>query len=621
MADALVATATPAKPHRCLCRSAAVRSGADHAPPAAAPRDARGIAVKLRRQLFRPGRRIEQIGRLAAHPFFTRNKAASQQGGRTPATHAANPRWLPRAAENAGALFSLVLSVVLLVAVLTLLYAFVRELRRDEVELGAFSAPRELADRGYTSSVIAEHVLQEIRAIQTRAPTQRTRRQVGSDASLPDIQMAASGLSMHSVVRYARGLLGLPDNRIDGEILQDGTRLRMTMRVREGRAARPLAVTREDANVERLLEDAGRAIVQVADPYVLAAYLFDRESASGEFPATNLAIDYVLTHPPADDDAAALDLRGDVRHEEGNDLQALESYRRALATDPNEQASAGIVDSLLRLGRDTEASAFAAGRIPKARTVDELEQASYLQHALGDWHGLLDTAYRYVATAPGSAWAHVALSHALLHAHRPAEALEAADRGLALDASNFMLRYFRTSALLELGRAQEALEASDATVVSGALAGRPAEGDAFMLWQRAESLLLLGRGADALAEYQAVVARQRNPNRLRMEWGDLLIALGHAGEALAIERFVLRETPRYWPAHVTLARALVVQGKPAEAVRHLEIAALGDPDDPAVPRAWAVALAAMGKPAEAAAKQADADRLEARLKLPPATQR
>ncbi len=263
--------------------------------------------MRLKRQLFRPGRSIERIGKLAAHPFFARRAPASAAAPPAPRPPVppppAPPRrgLLPNLAEHAGALFSIAISLVLLAALAALTYAFVRDIRRDGFELDTFSAPKEISERGYTSTAIAEAVLDEIHAMQAEAFTLQTRRELEVASALPDVQLTGGALSMRAIVRYARRLFDLPDNRISGEMLQDGKLLKLALRVRQGLQTQLIVVKRDDADVDRLLRDAGRALVQIADPSMLAVYLYGHEVKAKSFAETRSAIDYLLAHgaPPS----------------------------------------------------------------------------------------------------------------------------------------------------------------------------------------------------------------------------------------------------------------------------------------------------------------------------------
>src|SRR5262250_145632 len=102
-----------------------------------------GKHMQVKRQLFRPGRRIEQIGKLAAHPFFTRRKRSdAPEAGTISAISSARRGILPHLAVNAGALFSIAFSLLLVAALAALVVAFMRDIRRDIFELDNFTAPR-----------------------------------------------------------------------------------------------------------------------------------------------------------------------------------------------------------------------------------------------------------------------------------------------------------------------------------------------------------------------------------------------------------------------------------------------------------------------------------------------
>ena len=359
--------------------------------------------MRLKRQLFRPGRRVEQIGKLAAHPFFARR---AREHAVAPPGHpvAPPPRrgLLPNLAEHAGALFSIAISLVLLAALVALSVAFVRDIRREAIEFDTFTAPREITDRGYTSTAIAEAVLDEIHAIQSQAFTLQTRRELEIAAALPDVQLAGGGLSMKAIVRYARRLIDLPDNRISGEMLQDGRRLKLALRVRQGMQTQLLVVQRDDADVDRLLRDAGRALVQIADPSMLAVYLYGHEVKAGSFPETRAAIDYLLAHGNADERARGYRMLGDVQRLEGRADDALASYQRAALLDPTD-GPVSVVRQLVRMGRDSEALQLTLERAKTAASADELLNIAIMMDALGRDAEQLDYARQALRRDPQGA--------------------------------------------------------------------------------------------------------------------------------------------------------------------------------------------------------------------------
>jgi hypothetical protein len=90
--------------------------------------------------------------KLGAHPFFARRNAADPASGATVAAAGAltAPRrgWFPRAAESAGALFSLTISIVMVAAIVALLFAFMREVRRDTTAAHSSVELKPASERG-----------------------------------------------------------------------------------------------------------------------------------------------------------------------------------------------------------------------------------------------------------------------------------------------------------------------------------------------------------------------------------------------------------------------------------------------------------------------------------------
>ena len=564
--------------------------------------------MRLKRQLFRPGRRVEQIGKLATHPFFTRREAG--KGSAPPRTSAQSPTrgLLPRAAESAGALFSIALSLLLLSALVALTYAFVRDIRRDAFELDTFTAPKELAERGYTSIAIGEAVLDEIRAIQSQAFTLQERRQLEVAATLPDVQVAGGGLSMKSIVRYARRLVDLPDNRISGDVLQDGRALKLALRIRAGVRTKLIVVRRDDGDADRLLRDAGRAIVQIADPYTLVVYLFGREAKTGNFAETRLAIDYLLANGSPDERANAYRTLGSVERLDGRPDEALASYRRYAELEPVFGLVA-VVRQLARMGRDEEALDLARKRAAAATTANEWMAASAMMGGLGRNAESLDYAKRALARDPNGADPHNSVAGALFALHRAGEGVEVAKRGWQLHPDDRDLPSTVALGLLELGRAAEALE-----ICNAELAAWP--GDLWCREMRGYAYATLGRYEDSEHEYRYAIDNGNDSPILLTKFGDMLLASGRPREALARYQAALVTEPKLWTAHTGWARAQLALGNAQAAADRFAATAKQDPDDPLLYREWARALDLLGGSDDAAGKRAEADKAEARLKVP-----
>jgi tetratricopeptide (TPR) repeat protein len=570
--------------------------------------------MRLKRQLFRPGRNIERIGKLAAHPFFARRvpapAAAPPAGPLAVPPPPASPRrgLLPNLAEHAGALFSIAISLVLLAALIALAYAFVRDMRRDSFEFDTFSAPREIAERGYTSTAIAEAVLDEIHAVQAEAFTLQTRRQLEVAATLPDIQLTGGALSMKAIVRYARRLVDLPDNRISGEMLQDGKALKLALRVRQGKQTQLIVVKRDDADVDRLLQDAGRALVQIADPSMLAVYLYGHEVKAKSFPETRRAIDYLLAHGNSDERAFGYHTLGNVQRLEGHADDALASYERYALLDPVD-GPIYVAGQLVRMGRDGDALQLAQVRAKTAQSADELMAVAIMMGRLGRNAEQFNYARQALKSDPEGAETNNLVADSLYRLHRPAEAVVVAERGWKLHPDDRDLPSTVAFMMAQIGRGADAIE-----VCNVELAAWP--GDLWCREARADAFASLGRMDEAFREYRYAIDNGNDSANLVTHYGDALLASGEANAALVQYQAALAVEPHHWPAQTGSARAELALGHVRQAADAFAATALGDPDDALLYREWARALDLLGQHDEAAAKRAHAVQIEARLRTP-----
>jgi tetratricopeptide (TPR) repeat protein len=549
----------------------------------------------LQRKSFSHARRIKWVSDLAAFPFFARASKARLQA-RPNASNIVKPGILAIVAESAGAIFSILLSSVLILAVLTLLIAFGLELHRDAFSLESFSVPRDLLERGYSPAAVSEEVIAEIQRIQRAAATRHQRRNLESLMSLPDLQLSSSGLSMNSVVRYARRLLSLPGNRISGKIFQDGSETRLILVVQQGSRSESSEVHRSDGDIPALLKDAGRAIVQSVDGYVLASYLMDQEKRSGQFPATLAAVDYVLTHPPASDHPWALDLLGHVRHLQGQDDLALEAFRTVLALYPSFRGGPAVyVEQLVYMDRIEEARQFANARRQGAQSAAQWEQVFWMTHNLGDWLGAADAADHEVSLKGATGYGD--LLHALSHAGHYAESLSIIENGLADDPKVFR-PFVDGSLLTRAGRTQEGIDLAKAAVLAAADGGDSAE-LAEEFDHLGDVLVSAGQPAAAMVEFEHAMNRGIAETDLVFSYGDALIALDKPRQALQFFEVKMREQPRVWDGHVGAARAHVALGDYAIANQIFERVARESPLDPQMFLDWAKSLDAAGKTEEA----------------------
>jgi len=574
--------------------------------------------MQLKRPLFVPGRRIEQTGKLSELPFFTRRPASATTGSALPGVAAPRRPLLSRLAENAGALFSVTLSLVLVVALIALVFAFIRELRQDRVLVEAFVAPKDLVEQGYTSTVIAEKMLDEIRAINSQSGSLRARRALESGDAVPDIQIAHGGLSMKAIVRYARRLLDLPDATIGGEIVRRGAALRMTLRTRDRYGTEVVEAVRSDGNVDALLEDAGRAIVRATDPYILATYFNTKESNAGSqtFPETLAAIEYVLTHPPESDDAWALNLRGNVRAEQGRYDEAVADYRAAIGR--GSEFHGNLAQALMAAGRRDEAIVYTREQLARGDlTPGSRNDFGKLLLDDGDVRGAMAIAREMSADSQKReiVWRGLELLVGVLDfSHREAEALEAIakyERLQGVDPGALAMRAFTYARLNQPGVALDYAMRLD-SIQPGSQASLIVGGQA---------LKAAGRYDEAADDFVRLLDRFPDQKCAWADLGDVRLAQGRLDAAVAAYRRHDEVASKYGylcaaQADFGWGRALAAQGKIDDAVIKFAAAAHRDPDNVELWRAWAAVLGNQGRSGDATGKLEEAREAEARLAVP-----
>lgn len=106
----------------------------------------------------------------------------------------ARRQFLARIADNAGAL-SIAVSLFLLVVIVAFLLAFVKEIHREAQYLDPLEVPEDLVKRGYTSAVVTERILDQLRNIQRIANTSKPRQGVDNSATQVDVQVPGVAVS------------------------------------------------------------------------------------------------------------------------------------------------------------------------------------------------------------------------------------------------------------------------------------------------------------------------------------------------------------------------------------------------------------------------------------------
>lgn len=271
--------------------------------------------------------------------------------------------------------------------------------------------------------------------------------------------------------------------------------------------------------------------------------------------------------------AEAAELFGALAVRRPRDGSAL--YGAALATfnlrrtAEAEALARRAVDALIPAGADARAAGLFA-RAENMRAADALVLLAVVLAVRGDNAGALKTVEHAARLAPEHFDAQFSLGRALYSAGADAGAVRAFRAAVALRPSDARARFFLATALERAGDADGALAAYRDLVASQP---RVAEGHLGL------GVLLVKRGGAATEE-----------------------GLKDLERALALK-------PDLYEARVTLGRALVAGGRPAEAIEHLRRAAELAPGNPEPHYQLSLAYRRMGRSEDAAAESAIVKRI------------
>jgi tetratricopeptide (TPR) repeat protein/TM2 domain-containing membrane protein YozV len=522
-------------------------------------------------------------------------------------TDGADRLLLPWLAQNLAALFTILLSIVLIALLLLVVGAVVRELRRNTVFLDPIQVPARLAARGYTPEVLSERLLDALLGLQRDAPTLKELRGVDSSAALVDLQVPGR-FSLQAIVRYLHRLLRIPEVHIAGEVTWTGDAYELVLRNRDQRRVAILA-TERSADIGALLRAGAEAILRQVDPWILAHHYFALEDKErpAVFARTTATLQHMLQHAPAAERPWALNMQGICLMNQQRLPEACARFAEAVAAGPGLPIiHQNWAVALERMGRHDEARAHRLQALgTPGRTANLLGAQAVLAAALHRRDQALALARQALAKEPENGFAWVAWGCALLAVHRPAQAAAALERAAALGARGENWAAPLAFACAALGDAERALvHARDA------VARDASDDEALVALGRAH--LAAGDPAAALEAFEAARAAAPRAADAAVGKGDALRALGRPEAAVPEYERAVALDPEHPQAQAGWGCALAALGRHAEAIARFEQAARLDADDPATHDAWASSLAAAGREADAARRRERAAAVAAR---------
>jgi tetratricopeptide (TPR) repeat protein len=518
---------------------------------------------------------------------------------------------LPWLAQNLSALFTILLSVLLIAALAVLLYAIVRELRRNAVFLDPIDVPRALDTRGYSPAVVAERLLDALLAMQRKAPTLKELRGIESTAALVDLQVPGR-FSLQAIVRTIHRLVRIPESHIGGEITCEGESYELTLRRRDQRSVSIVGVHR-NVDIGNLLAAGAEDVLRLIDPWILAHHYFAQETREQppEFTRTLATLEHMLRHSDAADRPWALNMEGICLMRQRQLSQAIERFRDAAAAGPQlpfiHQNWANALDLL---GRFDEARAHRvrALEIP-ARTANLVANNAINASLLHRHSQAMGLARRGLAHSPESSRAWSAWGYVLFGLHRLEQAATASERAMALGARDMLWSPPLAMVYAALGRPEKALAAALDEIER---TGETEDALKAMGFAR----LAAGDARGAVSNFEASLANAPGAGDAAYGKADALLALGEFELALAHYERAVAIDPFYPQAHVGWAHALRGLGRTREAPARFAVAVRVDSAYPPAYRGWADTLIALGHDAEAKPLLERAEVVERRNRAP-----
>jgi len=518
---------------------------------------------------------------------------------------------LPWLAQNLSALFTILLSILLIAALAVLVYAIVRELRRNAVFLDPIDVPRALDTRGCSPVVVAERLLDALLAMQRKAPTLKELRGIESTAALVDLQVPGR-FSLQAIVRYIHRLVRIPESHIGGEITCEGESYELMLRRRDQRSVSIVGVHR-NVDIGNLLAAGAEDVLRLIDPWILAHHYFAQETREQppEFTRTLATLEHMLRHSDAVERPWALNMQGICLMRQRQLLQAIERFRDAAAAGPQlpfiHQNWANALDLL---GRFDEARAHRvrALEIP-ARTANLVANNAINASLLHRHSQAMGLARRALALGPENSRAWSAWGHVLFGLHRLEQAATASERAMALGARDVFWSPPLAMVYAALGRPEKALAAALDEIER---TGETEEALKAMGFAR----LAAGDARGAVSNFEAALANAPGAGDAAYGKADALLALGEFELALAHYERAVAIDPFYPQAHVGWAHALRGLGRTREAPARFAVAVRVDGAYPPAYRGWADTLIALGHDAEAKPLLDRAEVVERRNRAP-----
>lgn len=237
---------------------------------------------------------------------------------------------------TAATVWAALVEAVVIIAVAFGAVWMLRAVLDRSVILEQVGVAKGLADRGYSGEIVARALLHEIRSVVRNAETYNETadfRGGSPGGDLDSIKLAATGLSLGTLVQLVAGTLGVRRQLVGGEIAEvtvgGTTKYVWTIRIANKDAKTLVTNASEDFAV--VIRRAAEMIVEAIDPYAAASYYEDID----RWADVDRALDACLSPGNATTERWVHNLRGLCARRQKHYAEAAYYCRMAVALDGN----------------------------------------------------------------------------------------------------------------------------------------------------------------------------------------------------------------------------------------------------------------------------------------------
>jgi len=227
------------------------------------------------------------------------------------------------------------------------------------VEVAAFEVSPEMTNAGYTTNTVSRLFAQQVQNYKDGAAqfrlTERSRIRYAAANSEVDIKVPETDISMATLARYLRNILGIPVSQIAGSCITKNGTLILSVSITDGRS---FTVESPWQNLEQigplqdaLMQAAEKTFLQI-EPFTVAVYNYTRKNHEQAM----IAIGRCLANKTKDDDHQALALWGRILSDAQNYELAIQKCDESLKLEPDDTyASLDRANALDDWGKTTDA--------------------------------------------------------------------------------------------------------------------------------------------------------------------------------------------------------------------------------------------------------------------------